>query len=526
MSIYRYTITRLCLLEGSLRLQKNIAPLFASLEGEITLRDERGIEFSAQISQKESKLWGLGEYYKRTGLGVNDVLSLGRLEERKFQLEAIIKHARVSSAPSAPLLRPVAPQRVVLGETEFLREVRVERPRSSLLGMPSREARETKEAREAASAGPDKSGKVERPSARADSDAVAPVSQAPETRSAQHGQHGQVTEVRTDSSKPEALSVDVGGRRYVPILPQKTQSAPPASAQPVQPVQSARADRKTPSGSGMSESGISSSGRVASSVSAPSKPVNRIVPAPTSSQIQDKAPPQPDFGPLERFAVALGYSMKGEGQIAVLEARLGRQSYRVALTSALSTPPDWAALENLEADYRAVLLREDSTLELPTQFKLTRITVEALETLLESTALSPLTPLELRGYWNADAIDQNSAHSLAEMAGRELGSRGVFSQVLLCLTEFEPHSSIRVSHLIHRLGERVKRSDLESILDTLTRPPLLAISHIGEGEYYLRQSVQDTLTLLSDYALGLGARVRVSKTPTQLNGTKRDLLEV
>jgi len=173
-----------------------------------------------------------------------------------------------------------------------------------------------------------------------------------------------------------------------------------------------------------------------------------------------------------------------------------------------------------------VLVREESLLELPSGFKVTRVSVEALEALLESAALSPLTPLELRGYWKAAAIDQDSAQSLSEMAARELGSRGVFSQVLLCLTEFEPHSSIRVSHLIHRLGERVTRADLESILDTLTRPPFLAVSRLGEGEYYLRQSVQDTLTLLGDYALGLGARVRVAGAPTQLNGVKHDLLEV
>jgi len=493
LSIYRYTITRLCLLEGSLRLQKNIMPLFASLEGEISLRDERGSEFSAQVSQKEGKLWGLGEYYKRIGLGVNDVLSLGRLEERKFQLEAIIKHARVSSAPSTPLPRP-APQRVVLGETEFLREVRVERGRSSLLGLPSRDARETP--REGVLP-----GKVENQSARAETADLG----ATATNEVRSPQEGRITEVRTDSSKPEALSVDVGGRRYVPILPQKPQNAPTAS------IPSARVDRNP-----LSDSSV---------------PFGQPALSPRAVAVQVKTQGQPEqsplsWGPLERFAAALGYTFKREGPLAVLEAKLGRQSYRVALTSALETTPDWAALETLEADFHAVLVREEAVLELPSQFKVTRVSVEALETLLESVTLSPLTPLELRGYWKAAAIDQDSAQSLSEMATRELGSRGVFSQVLLCLTEFEPHSSIRVSHLIHRLGERVSKADLETILDTLTRPPLLAVSRLGEGEYYLRQSVQDTLTLLSDYALGLGARVRVSKAPTHLNGVKRDLLEV
>jgi len=483
LSIYRYTITRLCLLEGSLRLQKNILPLFASLEGEVSLRDERGSEFSAQVSQKEGKLWGLGDYYKRIGLGVNDVLSLGRLEERKFQLEAIIKHARVSSAPSTPLPRP-APQRVVLGETEFLREVRVERGRSSLLGLPSRDAREVVTA------------KAENQSARAE---VAELATSA-THEARSSGTGRVTEVRTEVSKPEALSVDVGGRRYVPILPQ---SAPKPSTHPV--TQAVRADSSAPSSS--------------------------PAPAPQAVAVQIKTQGQPELSPplwglLERFAATLGYTLRLEGSLAVLEAKLGRQSYRVALTSALGAAPDWAALETLKADFHAVLVREESLLELPSGFKVTRVSVEALEALLESAALSPLTPLELRGYWKAAAIDQDSAQSLSEMAARELGSRGVFSQVLLCLTEFEPHSSIRVSHLIHRLGERVTRADLESILDTLTRPPFLAVSRLGEGEYYLRQSVQDTLTLLGDYALGLGARVRVAGAPTQLNGVKHDLLEV
>ncbi len=479
MSIYRYTVTRLCLIEGSLRLQKNILPLFGLLEGEVTMRDEKGTEFSAHVSQKEGKLWGLGEYYKRIGLGVNDVLSLGRLEERKFQLEALIKHARVSSTPNTLMPRPAAPQRVVLGESEFLREVRVERGQFTVPGMPSRELRENKTRKEGAQG------------ARTETPESASELRSPEGSG--------ITEVRADSSRPEPLSVDVGGRRYVPILPQNA---------PV--VVQAQATRNTAS-SAFNSSTLSS---------------RPSATPPGQTKAQSQAQVQPDFGPLERFATALGYTFRRDGPLAVLEAKLGRQSYRVVLTSAVSTTPDWDALEGIGADYRAVLLSEETSLELPARFKVTRVTVEALETLLESTALSPLTPLELRGYWNAAAIDQDSAQSLSEMAGRELGSRGVFSQVLLCLTEFEPHSSIRVSHLIHRLGERVTRSDLETILDTLTRPPLLAVSRLGEGEYYLRQSVQDTLTLLGDYALGLGARVRVAGVPTQLNGVKHDLLEV
>ena len=504
LSIYRYTVTRLCLLEGSLRLQKNLQGLFGALEGEISLRDERGIEFSARISQKEAKLWGLTEYYGRIGLGVNDVLSLSRLEERKFQLEAVVKHARVSTQLHTPLPRPATPQRVVLGESEFLREVRVERPRSGLTATTPYSSNTSS----SSTSNPNKA--AEYTSARASESSG---SSASESSSATYS-NGRIDEVR-ESTKPEVLSVDVGGRRYVPILPQQAAPQPTASQQTLA--------QNTPIIYPASTGYIAGSERTDKPAVSPSSgyipPISRTPGSSTPSSA-------PDFGLLERFAKVLGYTVNSSGSLVFLEAKLGRQSYRVALAYGLQGAPDWEALERTEADFRAVLVREDSALEHPKNFKVTRVTVEALETLLESAALSPLTPLELRGYWNATAIDQNSAHSLAEIAGRELGSRGIFSQVLLCLTEFEPHSSIRISHLIHRLGERVSRNDLETTLDTLTRPPFLAVSRVGTDEYYLRQSVQDTLTLMGDYALGLGARVRVSKTPTHLNGVKRDLLEV
>ncbi|WP_034386341.1 hypothetical protein [Deinococcus sp. YIM 77859] len=188
-------------------------------------------------------------------------------------------------------------------------------------------------------------------------------------------------------------------------------------------------------------------------------------------------------------------------QVARLAAELGTYGYTVqlALEPAALHTPRWRE----GADY--ALLVTGETERPQGQPHLTR---EALAALIEHARLAPLSPLDLRGYWQAGHLDLESAASISELVGAHLAQRGAFSFVLLTLAAHPAHSVINVSRLAERLGSGVNIAELRSILDTLTRAPFLALTPLSGGEYLLRTEIRDLLADLADYADGLRRRVR------------------
>ena len=121
----RYILTRPCLSEGSLRLLKYLESAFPQ-GGSVTLVDDKGAEYEATVDRAAGRLLGLGELYARFNLGVNDVLLLTPLDERRYQVECVVKPV----GERGPLSRErssAAPQRVVVSESAYVREVRLER---------------------------------------------------------------------------------------------------------------------------------------------------------------------------------------------------------------------------------------------------------------------------------------------------------------------------------------------------------------------------------------------------------------
>ena len=234
-----------------------------------------------------------------------------------------------------------------------------------------------------------------------------------------------------------------------------------------------------------------------------------IQPAETSNAQPSSAQPHPSgqHNPedqLTALARLTGYTCEHLGNGVVrLQAELGQQSYSVliATTPQALTTPAWSE----SCDYMALLTPEDQRPQ-----GIPRFTYAALEALLEHARLAPLTPIDLRGYWNTGSFDQESVESVAELVSAHLAQRGSFSHVLLTLAQQPAHSLVHLPRLAERLGSGVNTAELQSILETLSRPPFQALTPLPNGQYYLRSDVRDLLQEFGEYAEGMRRRIRPS----------------
>ncbi|WP_040382820.1 hypothetical protein [Deinococcus apachensis] len=207
-------------------------------------------------------------------------------------------------------------------------------------------------------------------------------------------------------------------------------------------------------------------------------------------------------GQLTELARLTGYRLSFPNPgVARLAAELGEHGYTVklALTGDGLRSPAWKE----ETDYALQVTGET---ERPQGTP--RLTREALAALIEHARLAPLSPIDLRGYWQAGNLDLESAASISELVGAHLAQRGAFSFVLLTLAAQPAHSIVNTRRLAEKLGSGVNIAELRSILETLTRAPFLALTPLPGGQYLLRADVRDLLADLAEYADGVRRRVR------------------
>ena len=406
----RYIITRPCLSEGSLRLLKYLEPTF-SHDGPIELRDDQGRSYAARIDRAAGRVWGLHDLYHDHHLGVNDVLVLQELEAARFQVDCVVKPAPSRSAASAPRL-PEPPRRVVVTESAYVREVRLERPTTvQVQGNPA----------------------PERSPAEAPSEPTPlPVSEraAPETGPVAAGLPGH--SVRG----PQVQVVT----RQAPAAPETAPAAETPEAQ------------------------------------------------------------------LRELAQLTGYQAERLAPgVLRLRASLAAHGYSVLLAlgeDALQSPA-WRE----PCDYHVLLTQEGQRPQ-----GVPRLTVEALTQLIEHARLTPLSPIELRGYWNTGSFDLESVASLTELMSAQLQQRGTLSYVLMTLGQQPAHSVVSLPRLAERLGSGVNAAELRGLLDSLCKPPLSLLTPISANQYYLRSDVDHTLRDLAEYAEGLRRRLGARAT--------------
>lgn len=431
---YRYILTRLCLTEGSLTIQKSLEPLIA--EGISVLKTEKGDEYAVTLNAKQRRLHGLRPYYDAYQLNPNDVLRLEYAGAGVVQVSVEVKAQNRAASPQTNYQsnypRPVVPpppQRVVVEESAYLREVRLERKAPT----PVIEKPAQKERQEASPA--------QRPQAQPER-----LLDRHERLERQERQEHQERQERQERPAVEARNP----------APRQTQQAP---AQPTQPVYQA-----------------------------------------------------PTIDPLvERFARDMGYHLRPvNASSVVLEAHIGAHAYTVLL----STRADWDLFRQSTSTYRALLVTEPGEVMPPSDVKVTQVTRDAMETLLSSNRMGSITPVELRGYWNTDTLTAESARSITEITSRQLGERGVFSQVMLSLSHYPAHTTFKLEELMPQLEGVVDHDELLEILMTLTRQPFLALNALPKHEFYVRHNMSDLLGQISEYARGLQVRLKVTGPKT------------
>lgn len=237
------------------------------------------------------------------------------------------------------------------------------------------------------------------------------------------------------------------------------------------------------------------------------KPAAKKLIPQTSVPAAPKAPKLPAQASAEdqvaEFARLTGYRVEYPATGLVrLHAELGPQyGYSVLLAAdplAMSQP----AWENALDEAKLLMTREAERPE-----GLARFTREALASLTEHAQLAPLSPLDLRSYWRSGDIDLASVAALTELLSAHLAQRGTFTAVLLELAQQPAHSVVKVSELGRLLGSGANPAEIQSALETLSRPPFMALTPLTSKEYLLRTDVASLLGELSEYAAGVRRRL-------------------
>ena len=481
----RYIITRPCLAEGSLRLLKYLQPLFPD-HGQLVFVDSRGERFPVTVDAARGRLYGLGELYRAHNMGVNDVLLLTPGDDLVYSVECVVKpHARGQSALTererpAPK-PPVAEKRVVIHATPHVREVRMERvspePAKPVAQRPAATATPADPVRPAeaapASAGT-RPGGVKR---------EAPDSVQPKTPAS-----GQPTPPPVSSRPAASIASSVAVIPATVPTPTETVTLRATAVLPA----TERAAAPLPQGQ-LTEATATAVRAQPATPAVLQRPVAAPVVADPRQNSEDR---------LAALARLTGYTCEHPGSGVVrLRAELGSHGYSVliATTPDALNSPAWSE----GGDYMALLTDEDERPQ-----GIPRFTHAALEALLEHARLAPLTPIDLRGYWNTGSFDRQSVDSVAELVSAHLAQRGSFSHVLLTLAQQPAHSLVHVPRLAERLGSGVNTAELHSILETLSRPPFLALTPLPGGQYYLRSDVRDLLQEFGAYAEGMRRRIK------------------
>ena len=556
----RYVITRPCLAEGSLRLLKYLRPMFPE-EGQVQLQDGRGELFTVTVEAATGRLSGVGELYRAHNLGVNDVLHLRRAEERRYTVECVVKpHARTQpNSPERPAPAPVvAEKRVVIHATPHVREIRTERVTVQAAEPAPRRASEKQEAsgrsmpvqavtvqavavqmanvqtikvqtaklqtvkvppitvqavqgrqsvgQEAAGQGNPGGG---RPSASRSPETRPPGSRSVTPQGSPSGRPGQVkVSRRSQAGLTTGLATPIQFNFPAPNLPATPIAAllasPPTVADlaPGQPAAAQQSDARTaPSSTARAGTPPAPAPHPGPVHKAPVGAAHASRPLPASRTTEPSGPHNPE-DQITALARLTGYACEHLGSGVVrLQADLGPHSYSVliATTPQALTTPAW----NETCDYMALLTPEDQRPQ-----GIPRFTYAALEALLEHARLAPLTPIDLRGYWNTGSFDQESVESVAELVSAHLAQRGSFSHVLLTLAQQPAHSLVHLPRLAERLGSGVNTAELQTILETLSRPPFQALTPLPNGQFYLRNDVRDLLQEFGEYAEVMRRRIR------------------
>lgn len=120
---YRYILTRPCLDSGSIAVLKYLERVMPTA-GNVVFVGDGGEEIKLTADPKTRRLYGLGDYYAKHRLQINDSLFITVLSERRFALERVVRVRDPKAEPKPRPAPPPKPERIILEESPYIREVR------------------------------------------------------------------------------------------------------------------------------------------------------------------------------------------------------------------------------------------------------------------------------------------------------------------------------------------------------------------------------------------------------------------
>lgn len=478
MNSIRYIITRFCLQDGSMRLLKYNESYFPEA-GPIQFTDDSGHEYIAQVDRSTMCVHKLDGMYHDLNLGVNDVLIITPLEAGRYQVKAMVKplpptkkqkqdiKTKKGGNYTQPAPRPVLEtKRVVVSSSPHVKEVRIQTTNPASLSSES----DSKELHRE---------KQEDPAVSIGSTSTKPSSYANESKDQSIGRHVQPTSLDSASKETEPASTKSSFFSKPLWSGKKKEEAHKLSQLEIE-------QRNEQEMQALAHQSLTRS----TTVSSPPLPISSTIP----NQLEDQ---------VCELARLSGYRTEFVGKNLIrLFADLGSKygyTVLVALDANARTEKVW---QEQRDDHHVQVTSEAERLP-----DVARLTQEALVALIEHARLTPLSPMDLRGYWRAGNLDLESAASIAELVSAHLAQRGAFSYVLLTLAQQPAHSVVSSSRLAERLGSSVSTAELNAILDTLSRPPFLALTPMHGGQYLMRASVPELLSDIIEYAQTIRSRL-------------------
>ena len=213
----------------------------------------------------------------------------------------------------------------------------------------------------------------------------------------------------------------------------------------------------------------------------------------------------------------------------VANADLGRHHYSV-LVHPLSEGGrlDWGSLltqrREVASTYLAVLGHKQDLVRLSSPAAAARATCwswDALESAIELAKSVPISPFDLESHFAKDGLIEESLVRFKASVNQRIAERGIFSAVLRSLAALKAPSVFMLDEVIEATTLRSDASSEQhelikaqvlAVLERLSHAPFQLVSRVDHGEFCLRYSVSEGLLHLSEYALSLRAHLPSRRT--------------
>lgn len=199
--------------------------------------------------------------------------------------------------------------------------------------------------------------------------------------------------------------------------------------------------------------------------------------------------------------------------VAYLHAEMGRRRYKVLVQTLRSGERlDWAGLlsrrRNSPANYLAVMGDRADLVRLTNPANLARATLwswEALARLEELHGSVAVTPLDLESHFDRDGLFEQGLKRFEQGVAARIAERGAASEVLTRLARLRAPTVFLLEELAQDVN--FSRDAVLRILDRFSEAPMHLVAKVDNGEFLLRQPVDEALASLAAYADSLRQRL-------------------